>query len=106
MDAGATWDRAPDLTNTSHVPGGVFRIRSGEHDPAEPPVHRLSADEFWLDRPPTANRQVEEFVRATRLFEGSSAIFAPPITPVNLRNWAVGADASRRRRSSALSRHG
>ena len=47
------------------IPGGTFRMGSDEHYPDEAPVHRVTVDEFWIDRTPVTNRQFKEFVQAT-----------------------------------------
>jgi formylglycine-generating enzyme required for sulfatase activity len=48
-----------------HVPGGTFRMGSDRHYPEEAPVHRVTVDEFWMDRTPVTNRQFRKFVNAT-----------------------------------------
>ena len=47
------------------IPGGTFRMGSDKHYPEEAPVHRVTVDEFAIDRTPVTNRQFKEFVRAT-----------------------------------------
>ena len=46
------------------IPGGTFRMGSDKHYPEEAPVHRVTVDEFFIDRTPVTNRQFKEFVRA------------------------------------------
>src|ERR1700730_18098591 len=48
------------------IPGGTFRMGSDKHYPEEAPIHRVTVDEFWMDRAPVTNRQFKEFVKATR----------------------------------------
>jgi formylglycine-generating enzyme required for sulfatase activity len=33
------------------VPGGTFRMGLDRHYPEEQPVHRVTVDGFWMDRP-------------------------------------------------------
>ena len=47
------------------IPGGTFRMGSDKHYPEEAPVHRVTVDEFWIDRAPVTNRQFKEFVKAS-----------------------------------------
>src|SRR4249919_290686 len=89
------------------VPGGTFRMGSDRHYPEERPVHRVTVDDFWIDRTPVTNRQFKEFVRATghvtfaeippdpndypgilphMIFAGS-LVFSPPRHAVDLRDF-------------------
>ena len=52
----------PDMV---HVPGGSFRMGSDDHYPEEAPAHRVTVDEFWIDRCPVTNEQFARFVEAT-----------------------------------------
>ena len=52
-------------TTMIFVPGGTYRMGSDKHYPEEAPVHRVTVDEFWIDRTPVTNRQFKEFVKAT-----------------------------------------
>ncbi len=54
----ATIDR-PDteFDGTLQIRGGTFRMGSDRHYPEEAPVHRVTVDEFWIDRTPVTNRQ-------------------------------------------------
>src|SRR5277367_263609 len=47
------------------IAGGTFRMGSDKHYPEEAPSHRVSVDEFWIDRTPVTNRQFKAFVKAT-----------------------------------------
>jgi hypothetical protein len=47
------------------IPGGTFRMGSDKHYAEEAPAHRVSVDEFWIDRTPVTNRQFKAFVEAT-----------------------------------------
>ena len=38
---------------------------SNDHYPEEAPVHRVTVDEFWIDRTPVTNKQFKAFVKAT-----------------------------------------
>ena len=48
-----------------HISGGTFRMGSDKHYAEEAPVHRVTVDEFWMDRTPVTNHQFKEFVKAT-----------------------------------------
>jgi formylglycine-generating enzyme len=86
------------------IPGGAFRMGSDRHYPEEAPAHRVTVDEFFIDRTPVTNRQFKDFVRATghvtfaelppdpkdypgalphMLYAGSS------LTPVGIAFWPV-----------------
>jgi sulfatase modifying factor 1 len=88
------------------IPGGTFRMGSDSHYPEEAPVHRVTVDDFRMDRTPVTNRQFKEFVRATghvtcaervpdiknypgalpHMLYAGSLTFMPPRHPVDLRN--------------------
>ena len=90
------------------VPGGTYRMGSDRHYPEEAPVHRVTVDEFWIDRTPVTNRQFKEFVKATghvtfaeippdpkdypgalpHLLYTGSLVFSPPSRPVDLRDFS------------------
>ena len=96
------------LTTMLFVPGGTFRMGSDKHYPEEAPVHRVTVDEFWIDRTPVTNRQFKEFVKATghvtfaeippdpkdypdalpHMLYAGSLVFSPPSRPVDLRDWS------------------
>lgn len=44
---------------------GIYRMGSDKHYPEEAPVHRVTVDEFWMDRTPVTNERFKEFVEAT-----------------------------------------
>ena len=52
-------------TDMVRIPGGTFRMGSDKHYPEEAPAHRVTVEEFWIDRTPVTNRQFREFVNAT-----------------------------------------
>ena len=62
----ATIDR-PDHARDGmlFIPGGTFRMGSDKHYPEEAPSHRVTVDDFFVDRTPVTNRQFKEFVKAT-----------------------------------------
>jgi formylglycine-generating enzyme len=90
------------------ITGGTFRMGSDRHYPEEAPVHRVTVDDFLIDRTPVTNRQFRDFVRATghvtfaerrpdpkdypgalaHMLYAGSLVFAPPDHPVDLRNWS------------------
>jgi sulfatase modifying factor 1 len=90
------------------ISGGTFRMGSDRHYPEEGPVHRVTIDDFWIDRYPVTNRQFKEFVRATghvtfaeiapdprdypgalpHMLYAGSLVFLPPARVANLRDWS------------------
>jgi formylglycine-generating enzyme required for sulfatase activity len=90
-----------------HVPGGTFRMGSDRHYPEEAPAHRVTVNEFWMDRTPVTNRQFRKFVNATgyvtfaeitpdaknypgalpHMLKAGSLVFTPPKQAVDLRHW-------------------
>ena len=88
------------------IPGGTFRMGSDKHYPEEAPVHRVTVDEFWIDRTPVTNRQFKEFVEVTghvtsakiapdpkdypgalpHMLYAGTLVFSPPSHPVDLRD--------------------
>src|ERR1700721_1633489 len=88
-------------------PGGTFRMGSDKHYPEEAPVHRVTVDEFYIDRTPVTNRLFKEFVKATghvtfaeippdpkdypgalpHMLYAGSLVFTPPPRQVHLRDW-------------------
>ena len=103
----SAWAEQP-LPGVIHVPGGTFRMGSDRHYPEEAPVHRVTVDDFWIDRTPVTNRQFKEFVRATghvttaetppdprdypgalpHMLYAGSLVFKPPARAVDLRDWS------------------
>ena len=89
------------------MPGGTYRMGSDRHYPEEAPVHRVTVDEFWMDRTPVTNRQFRKFVNETgyvtfaeiapeakdypgalpHMLKAGSLVFTPPKQTVDLRNW-------------------
>jgi len=89
------------------IRGGTFRMGSDKHYPEEAPSHRVTVDEFCIDRTPVTNRQFKDFVRATghvtfaeippraedypgalpHMLYAGSLVFSPPSHAVDLRNW-------------------
>lgn len=49
----------------AQVPGGTFHMGSDQHYPEEAPVHRVTVDEFWIDKTPVTNREFRKFVNET-----------------------------------------
>ena len=90
------------------IPGGTFRMGSDRHYQEEAPVHRVTVNDFWIDRTPVTNRQFKEFVKATghvtfaqispnpkdypgalpHMLYAGSLVFSPPARPVDLRDWS------------------
>lgn len=59
---------APELNchaGMVRIPQGTFCMGSDRHYADEAPVHRVTVDEFWIDRVPVTNREFRKFVRAT-----------------------------------------
>jgi sulfatase modifying factor 1 len=109
MNVRATVEHSPTtLHDMISIPGGTFLMGSDKHYPEEAPVHRVTVDEFWMDRTPVTNRQFKEFVKATghvtfaeippdpkdypgalpHMLKAASLVFSPPNHPVDLRNFA------------------
>jgi formylglycine-generating enzyme required for sulfatase activity len=102
-----------DLVKTSVVPNmvlipsGTFRMGSDRHYPEEAPAHRVSVDEFWIDRTPVTNGEFRKFVNAIgyvtfaeitpdakdypdalpHMLKAGSLVFTPPKHAVDLRDW-------------------
>jgi sulfatase modifying factor 1 len=90
------------------IPGGAFRMGSDNHYPEEAPVHRVTVDNFLVDRTPVTNRQFREFVEATgyvsfaevapdpkdypgalpHMLKAASLVFTPPDHAIELGNFA------------------
>src|ERR1700704_2868621 len=90
------------------IPGDTFCMGSDRHYPEEAPVHRVTVDNFWIDRTPVTNREFRKFVEATgyvtfaetapdpkdypgalpHMLKAGSLVFTPPNHPVDLRNFA------------------
>ncbi len=90
------------------VPGGTFRMGSDRHYSEERPVHRVTVDDFWIDRTPVTNREFRKFVNATgyvtfaeikpdakdypgalpHMLKPGSLVFTPPNHAVDLRDWS------------------
>jgi formylglycine-generating enzyme len=90
------------------IPGGTFRMGSDKHYPEEAPSHRVTVGDLWIDRTPVTNREFRKFVNATghvtfaeiapdakdypgalpHMLKAASLVFAPPKTPVDLRDWS------------------
>src|SRR6476646_6509768 len=99
-------DTVPD--DMLRIPGGTFRMGSDKHYPEEAPAHRVTVDEFLIDRTPVTNRQFREFVKATgyvtfaeiapdpkdypgalpHMLRAGSLVFTPPKHAVDLRDWS------------------
>jgi formylglycine-generating enzyme len=47
------------------VPGGQFRMGSGDFYPEERPVHEVAVSDLWVDEHPVTNAQFRRFVKAT-----------------------------------------
>ena len=97
----------PAFTGMLQIPTGTFRMGSDRHYPEEAPAHRVTVDEFFIDRTPVTNRQFKEFVRATghvtfaeippdpkdypgtqsNMLYAGSLVFTPPARSVDLRDW-------------------
>src|ERR1700754_3474078 len=90
------------------IPGGTFRMGSDSHYPEEAPVHRVTVDDFFIDRTPVTNRAFRKFVNATgyitfaekkpkaedypgalpHVLKAGSLVFTPPKHAVNLQDWS------------------
>ncbi|MGM4988138.1 formylglycine-generating enzyme family protein [Tardiphaga sp. 841_E9_N1_2] len=91
------------------IAGGVYRMGSDSHYLEEAPSHRVSVDDFWIDRVPVTNAQFRRFVDATghvtvaeivpeprdypgalpeMLYAGSLVFHRPPST-FDIRDWSA-----------------
>jgi sulfatase modifying factor 1 len=115
-NSGRTLERSVD-EEMLYVPGGNYRMGSDRHYPEEAPVHRVTVDEFWMDRTPVTNRQFRNFIKATgyvtfaeiapeardypgalpHMLKAGSLVFTPPKQAVDLRNWGAMVDVQIRR---------
>src|ERR1700760_4824300 len=99
-------DRQTD--NMVRISGGTFRMGSDHHYPEEAPAHRVTVDDFWIDRTPVTNRQFQRFVKATgyksfaeiapdpkdypgalpHMLYAGSLVFTHPPSTVDRRDWS------------------
>ncbi len=104
---------APNESDDLHrdmvqIAGGTFRMGSNDHYVEEAPVHRVTVDDFWMDRTPVTNEQFRRFVSATgyvtyaeippdpkdypgaleHMLKPGSLVFVPPRQSVDLRDWS------------------
>ena len=106
-DRGRSFEH-PANVEMRYVPGGTFRMGSDRHYPEEAPVHRVTVNEFWIDRTPVTNRQFRKFINATgyvtfaeitpdakdypgalpHMLKAGSLVFNPPRHPVDLHDWS------------------
>jgi sulfatase modifying factor 1 len=95
------------LVQIAFVPGATFLMGSDRHYPEEAPAHRVTVDDFWIDRDPVTNAEFDRFVRdsgyvtlaerpldpahypgvASHLLQPSSLVFSPPGPPVESATW-------------------
>ena len=95
-------------TDMVFISGGTFRMGSDRHYPEEAPSHRVTVDDFWIDRMPVTNREFRKFVNATghvtmaerkpsaedypgalpHMLKAGSLVFTPPRHMVDLRDWS------------------
>ena len=47
------------------VPGGQFRMGSGDFYPEERPIHEVAVRDLWVDEHPVTNARFRRFVTAT-----------------------------------------
>ena len=47
------------------VPGGQFRMGSGDFYPEERPIHEVAVSDLWVDEHPVTNAKFRRFVKAT-----------------------------------------
>jgi formylglycine-generating enzyme required for sulfatase activity len=67
-------ESAPQL-----IPGGTYLLGSDQHYPEEGPAHKVTVDEFRLDRYAVTNRQFAEFAAAT----GYRTVAERPLDPAD-----------------------
>ena len=61
------------------IPGGTYLLGSDQHYPEEGPAHKVTVDEFRLDRYAVTNRQFAGFVAAT----GYQTVAERPLDPAD-----------------------
>src|SRR5260370_33510696 len=94
----------------ARIAGGTFHMGSDVHYPEEGPAHRVTVDNFWIDRHAVTNADFAAFVAATgyetfaerpldpalypgarpELLKPGSAVFrmaGRPVRPRDLRDW-------------------
>ena len=59
------------------IPGGTFRMGSGDFYPEERPVHEVTVDGFWMDDHPVTVAEFRRFVKAT----GHVTVAEQPLNP-------------------------
>ena len=94
-------------TELIELPGGSFRMGSGDFYPEEAPIHTATVAAFAIERHPVTNAQFAEFVAETgyvtvaekpldpELYPGvaeedllpGALVFRPTAGPVDLRDW-------------------
>ena len=47
------------------IGGGTFMMGSDKYYPEEKPVHKVTVDDFWMDKCPVTNKEFSDFVSAT-----------------------------------------
>ncbi len=105
-DRGQSFEHSADV-GMLYVPGGTYRMGSDRHYQEEAPVHRVTVDEFSMDRPPVTNRQFRNFFNATgyvtfaeiapdardypgampHMLKAGSLVFTLPKQAVDQRKW-------------------
>jgi sulfatase modifying factor 1 len=89
------------------IQGGTFRMGSDDHYPEEAPSHRVTVDDFLMDRTPVTNAEFAGFVAETghvtlaetvpnaadypgalpEMLKAGSLVFVPPQRRVSLDDW-------------------
>jgi formylglycine-generating enzyme required for sulfatase activity len=61
------------------IPSGTFLMGSNDFYPEEKPVHRVTVDDFWIDKYQVTNKQFQKFVKAT----GYVTVAERPLNPAD-----------------------
>src|SRR5215217_4404746 len=57
--------KVPNYENMVFIDGGIFMMGSDKFYPEEKPVHKVTVDDFWMDKCLVTNKAFRDFVLAT-----------------------------------------